>query len=54
MAKYYYQKISGVNFSLNNSIILTQKDFNPILNFKKKEFKFLAIEALKKIFFKEI
>ena len=47
MAKYYYQKISGVNSLLNNSITLTQKDFNPILDFKKNEFKFLAPSVFK-------
>ena len=47
MAKYYYQKISGVNSLLNNSITLTKKDFNPILDFKKNEFKFLAPSVFK-------
>ena len=47
MAKYYYQKINGVNSLLNNSITLTQKDFNPILDFKKNEFKFLAPSVFK-------
>lgn len=47
MAKYYCQKVSGVNFLLSSSIKLNLKDFNPILNFKKREFKFLAPNIFK-------